>query len=383
MERDLLARPWTKSALALCLAVSLWSAGCGSSPAPPPSPSPSKASPSKSPSPSPSASASPTPVPQYTGPEHTPGDYGPVVRQSLSEYDVLKRKGVDLALGKGWDKALPLLSQAAEQNPDDAEVQFYLMLSKGNLEEGPSVHSEAYFHAKNVIDLAPDSTEATRALDYLAAAESEALLKGEAIPAMTVTVASGSPSPSPSLSPGASKSPTPSKSPSPSKSPPGGTGKSPYAPTKEPALANEEIFVVTPGQAVQLPEAIRSQDSMINQLSEQIQKRIWQTEVYPKAAQPVREMPKGAKVKLQDAQVFYYNIASWRGPVVYAEDEDRNIVYDGNTYRVGAVHIVVTEPDGREVRSWMVNHLERMQPDGTWKVLIGNRLKLQRGIPER
>jgi hypothetical protein len=293
------------------------------------------------------------------------------VRQSLSEYDVLKRKGVDLALAKGWEKALPLLSQAAEQNPDDAEIQFYLMLSKGNLEDGPSVHSEAYFHAKNVLDLAPDSTEATRALDYLAAAESEALLKGEAIPAMTMT----SGSPSPSASPGASKSPSPSKSPS-------GTGKSPYAPTKEPALADKEIFVVTPGQAVQLPEAIRSQDSMINQLSDQIQKRIWQTEVYPKAAQPVREMPKGAKVRLQDAQTFYYNIASWRGPVVYAEDDKRNIVYDGNTYRVGAVHIVVTEPDGREVRSWMVNHLERMQPDGTWKVLIGNRLKLQRGIPE-
>ncbi len=372
MERDLLARPWTKSALALCVAVSLWSVGCGSTPSPPPRPSPSKASPSKSPSPSPSASASPTPVPQYTGPEHTPGDYGPVVRQSLSEYDVLKRKGVDLALGKGWEKAIPLLSQAAEQNPDDAEVQFYLMLSKGNLEEGPSVHSEAYFHAKNVIDLTPGSTEASRALDYLAAAESEALLKGEAIPAMTVAVASGSPSPSP----------LPSASKSPSKSPAAGTGKSPYAPTREPALADKEIFVVTPGQAVQLPEAIRSQDSMINQLSEQIQKRIWQTEVYPKAAQSVRELPKGAKVKLQDAQTFYYNIASWRGPVVYAEDTNRNIVYDGNTYRVGAVHLVVTEPDGREVRTWMVNHLERMQPDGTWKVLIGNRLKLQRGIPE-
>lgn len=351
-------KTWSHTAIMLGLALSM---GCGSNPEPP-KPKPSKPPASASPSASPSPSSTPTPEVDYT-----PGDNGPSVRQSLSEYDVLKRKGMDLTLGKAYEKAIPLLADAAEQNPDDAEVQFYLLLAKGNLEERPSVRSESYMHARNVIELAPKSNEASRAMDYIAAAESEAKLTGEVIPALPDAV-STSPSPSKSASPSPSGSPA---------------SKEPYPPTKEPVLEEKEIFVVKPGQQVQLPEAIRSFESMTAQLGPDLQKRIWQAEVYPKAVE-VRELPKGLKVKLQGSEIYVYNIASWKGPITYQMDSvKREIVYDANTYRVGAVQLLLELKDGSEAKVWFVNHLERMQPDGNWKVLIGNRLQLERGIPTK
>ncbi|MEW6278390.1 MAG: hypothetical protein AB1758_07215 [Candidatus Eremiobacterota bacterium] len=284
----------------------------------------------------------------------------------MSEYDLLKRQGQELMLGKAYEKAVPVLTRALEQQPDDGEVHFFLLIAKGAQEGTPSMSSEAYQHARRVVDLMPDTDESTRAMAYIAAAD-VLVQQGFAKAAPPST-------PTPGATPGAkTPSPAPTIAVKPLRS-------------KEPALNEEEVFIFDPSAAMTLEAPTRMLVSRGGRISPDTMKRIWQVELYPQAVIPansVRELPKGTRLKIQNSEVFIYNLASWRAPVPPLQGERGEILHEPNEFRVAALNVLVEEADGKETKGWIVNQVEKFQDDGTWVVLVGNRLKLERGVPEK
>lgn len=127
------------------------------------------------PSPTPSATATPqatvTPKASNTPDPHFSPLGGKPATEEEKEYYRLQKKAEDLVLAKNYKEAIPLLEQALEQQPKDIENSFYLMLSHGSLEGVPSKASAAYPYAKQVLDLGPNTNEATRAREYLVASD--------------------------------------------------------------------------------------------------------------------------------------------------------------------------------------------------------------------
>ena len=278
----------------------------------------------ETPSETPDASA--TATPDGTGTPDLSATGTPGAEETLDPaYVKLKEEGLNLALGKGYEEAIPHLNKALEVKPDDPEVHFYLMLSHGNVEDSPSPKSEAYPHAKKVLELAPGSSMAERARDYVLSAESEP------------------------------KKPMPDLNADPIERP--GAWK-----------VDSSVVYTLPTAVNLLPDRKWGDSTM---------KELWYLEVVPRSVAEKIEIPKGTKVTLLDGKDYHFSKLSWRGAKL--KDED----FDTDTFLLTVFEIEVDDGPKKGTKGWMVNQMDRFaglteKNVRVWGTKVGPRLPIAR-----
>lgn len=95
---------------------------------------------------------------------------GPVTATPASELDQGKTRGVEQAQLTAYEVALPDLERAAQLDPEDGEVAYYLFLCYRHAEKEPHPSSKAYPVARKVTKLLSDAERSQEAQEYLEAA---------------------------------------------------------------------------------------------------------------------------------------------------------------------------------------------------------------------
>ena len=299
--------------------------GCGGKPAATPSPAAANATAT------PSASASP-------GATSSPGSNGTPQGKSAEEkeYEKLKNQAESLTLGKGYAEAVPLLRECLKQKPDDSQVDFYLMLSLGNLEEEPSPESEAYTFAKKVVEKAPGTPMAERANDYINSAESE---PEEPPPDLKVESIEGTPS-------------------------------------GPPEFKKNTAYILATKITVYL--------TRVDALTLDVKKKLWYLEVRPDAipAEDKLTLPKGASISVQKTDSYYFSKNAWKGgPTGRSNDSSKTVehIFDKNYFCLLAIQVRVESGPSKGQRGWFCNQMDRykgVDEDGNrvWGVKVAPRL---------
>jgi len=260
-------------------------------------------------------------------PSGTPGETAsgtPSAEETLDPaYVKLKEEGVNLALGKGYAEAVPPLEKALEVKPDDPEVHFYLMLSQGMLEETPTPKSPAYGHAKKVLDLAPGSSMAERARDYILSAESEPAKPQTDLPA------------------------------------------DPIGDHRTWFIKQNAVYTMA-APVYMIPDKLMSDD---------LQKELWYLELVPQSVTDKVQVPKGTQYTVRSGQDFYYGKTSWRGGKLKAEE------FDQNMYALTVFEIEIESGPMKGKKGWFVNQMDRFlgvdeSEKPVWGVKLGPRLPL-------
>ncbi len=238
-------------------------------------------------------------------------------------YQKVKDEGINMAMAKGYAEAVPSLEKALELKPDDPEVHFYLMLSQGNLEETPGPKSEAYKHAKKVLELAPGSTMAERARDYILSAESEPAKPMKDLPA------------------------------------------DPIGPPRGWKVKNNAVYTLD-APVFFLPD---------KKMNDQLQKELWYLELVPNSVSEKVQLPKGTQYTVQEGFDYYYGKTSWRAGGAKPNPAE----FDTNMYTVNAFEIEVENGPNKGKRGWFVNQMDRFlgvdeKEEAVFGVKIGPRL---------
>ena len=226
-------------------------------------------------------------------------------------YVKLRNDAKDLALGKDYQSALPILKKALEMRKDDPEVYFYLMLCQGNLEESPSTKSEAYTNAKKVLELGPTTDFAARAKDYIVSAESES-----------------------------------------------------KKPTKD--LDDEmqidgggEYKLVTNGlYKTQVPTVLL--ESNLDSLSAETKKLLWWSQVQPDSVPDKTPVPKGTKLSIKKYQNFFYSRNSWRGDERRSRGSERPDL-DKNYFCITTLDVFIEDGPLKGKHGWLFNQMDRFR----------------------
>jgi len=84
------------------------------------------------------------------------------------DFRTLLDKGIDLSLRNDYKAGLTYLLKAKQQQPDDPTLNFYLFITYKSLVTRHTNKSEAYRFAKRVVALSPGTSQAKKALDFIA-----------------------------------------------------------------------------------------------------------------------------------------------------------------------------------------------------------------------
>ena len=229
-------------------------------------------------------------------------------------------------LAKSYEEAIPLLEQAHEQQPDDVENSFYLLLSHGSLEQVPSKGSAAYPYAKKVMELDPGSNEASRARAYLIGSELS-------IPKDFKY------------------------------------GKN--------TMAAKGAFVYDPEAAYKLATDAPLHTEIEPRMRRDDDATLWEAEVAPDMVTNTTLLTKGTEVAILSEKRFFYSLTSWRKRLPKEPKE-----FDNNIFEVNAFYVeVVSEGDNRGKKGWLVNQIDRHIDENAadqFGVWIPDRLKLER-----
>ncbi|MBI3928625.1 MAG: hypothetical protein HY319_24005 [Armatimonadetes bacterium] len=106
----------------------------------------------------------PTPTPTVV--EVAPLDLSTPEPEEPDVADLIE-EGVELASGKQYEQAVPVLERAEALAPDDLKVHQWLFVCYKNLEAEPGRETMAHRHARRVVELAGGSLQARQARDYL------------------------------------------------------------------------------------------------------------------------------------------------------------------------------------------------------------------------
>lgn len=324
-----------RHALAATLAIGLLTSGCSGGGTPPATPTTAvttSATTSVETTTTPAATGTETPGAETGTPEATasgtPGETAsgtPTAEETLDPaYVKLKEEGVNLALGKGYADAVPALEKALEVKPDDPEVHFYLMLSQGNLEETPTPKSPAYTHAKKVLDLAPGSTMAERARDYILSAESEPKKPMKDLPA------------------------------------------DPIGPPHDWLVKQNAVYTME-APVYMIPD---------KKFGDDLSKELWYLELVPQSVTEKVLVPKGTQFTIHSGLDYYYGKTSWKGGKPRPEE------FDTNMYELNVFEIEIESGDMKGKRGWYVNQLDRFlgvdeKENPVFGVKIGPRLGIR------
>lgn len=281
----------------------------------------------------PTASATPTPAvavtptaPKTPAPNISPLGGKPATEQE-KQYYKLQKKAENLVLAKSYKEAIPLLEQAVEQQPDDVENSFYLLLSHGSLEQVPSKGSAAYPYAKRVVELDPNSNEASRAKAYLVGAELDVAEDFK-------------------------------------------YGKDTFA--------SKGGFVYDGETAYKLSGKALLHTGLNARLGKDDKATLWEAEVAPEMIDSsTLELEKGTEVAILSETHFFYSLTSWRKPLRAKPEE-----FDNNIFEINAFYVeVISDGDSKGKKGWLVNQIDRYlnedapDPWGTW---VPDRLGLER-----
>lgn len=268
----------------------------------------------------PEATASGTPAESASG-TPTPGE-------TLDPAFIkLKDEGQAMAMARGYADAVPTLEKALELKSDDPEVHFYLMLSQGHLEETPGPKSEAYKHAKKVLELAPGSTMADRARDYILSAESE-----------------------------------PAK-------PMKDLAADPIGPPRGWKVKNNAVYTLE-APVFFIPD---------KKMNDQLQKELWYVELVPNSVTDKIQLPKGTQYTVQAGTDYYFGKTSWRG----GNAKPNPAEFDTNMYEITAFEIEIENGPNKGRRGWFVNQMDRFlgvdeKEEPVFGVKVGPRLAIGR-----
>lgn len=307
------------SAVGCGLAAILLVAGCSGGDKPAASPTP-KATATVAATPTPKASKTPDPNVSPLG--------GKPATEDEIQYHNMQTKAEELVLSKSYKEAIPILEQAAEQQPKDLKNIFYLLLSHGSLEPVPDKGSAAYPYAQKVIELAPNSSEAERAHAYLAAAEFK-LPKDFKYGSNTI--------------------------------------------------ASFGAFLYDDGGKYKLTSPAKLHTDLGPRMSRSGKAALWEAEVAPKMVSGYIELPKGTEVTILSENHYFYSLTSWRTPI-----RDNPTKYDESMFEIDAFYVEVTsDGDTKGKKGWVINQADRYVGDkstdgfGVW---IPNRLGLPRQV---
>lgn len=274
----------------------------------------------------PSPTATPGPEAGTPNPQISPLGGKPATEEE-KEYYRLQTRAKDFVLARDYEKAIPLLEQAAKQRPNDVENAFYLLLSHGSLEVIPSKGSAAYPYAKKVVELAPNTNEASRARSYLVGAE--------------LSIPKGFK----------------------------------YGDQTFHSLGE---FQFEPETAYKLVADTPLHTELAARISPDGQKTLWETEVAPKMSGGTVLLKKGTEVQILSESHYFHSLTSWRKPLPKEPTE-----YDDSIFEVHGFYVeVVSAGDNKGKKGWIINQVDRFidkpgdDPFGVW---ISNRLGLARG----
>lgn len=286
------------------------------------------------PAPTPTATATPTatvtatatPVAKNTPDPNISPLGGKPATEEEKQYYRLQTKAKDLVLARSYEDAIPLLEQALEQKPDDYENHFFLLLAHGSLDKVPSKGSAAYPHAKKVVELAPNTTEAERAKAYLVGAEFEV--------------------------------PDDFK-----------YGKKTFF--------SWGGFVFNEETAYKLAAPAQLHTEIGPRISRDQKATLWEAEIAPDMITNTLTLEKGTEVKILTQEHYFHSLTSWRKPLPQDPKE-----FDDNIFEVNAFYVeVVSEGDNKGKKGWLVNQMDRYvsdeseDPFGVW---FPDRLKILR-----
>ena len=271
--------------------------------------------------PSPTATVAPTPAVVYT----PSGPFTPFVAETASPEEVayynLKKKAEDLVLAKSYEEALPVLQEALETNADDHDIHFLLLLTHGNLEVEPTVDSEAYKHAKRVIEIKATANEAQRARSYIASAHSEPEVPRTEVGSDTIPKA----------------------------------------------------WAVEEGAAYELTVPCSLLLGEKQSLGVKGKRRLWEMEVYPEGEDNKIDLPAKTQMVILAKENFLYSKLSWRG-----RTPTERKLFDSTMYNLGAFFVEVTgDGEFKGKKGWIVNQMDRFisdDPESPWGVWTPNRL---------
>lgn len=314
----------SKSRLVACgLAAALFVPGCsGDDPAPTPSATATAA-------PTPQATATQAPKAAKTPDPHFSPLGGKPATEEEKEYYRLQKKAEDLVFAKNYKDAIPLLEQAYEQQPKDYENAFHLMISHGSLEGVASKASAAYPYAKKVLELAPNTNEASRAREYLIAAE--------------------------------------------------------FSPPEDfkygkKTLASYGGFVYDGETAYKLTSDTPLHVDIQARITKDGKANLWEAEVAPEMVSGNRvTLEKGTEIKVLSEIRFFHGLTSWRKPLPQKPGESD---FDDSYFEVDAMYVeVVSDGDNKGKKGWMVTQIDRfMKPGETdpWATWIPSRVDMLR-----
>jgi hypothetical protein len=272
------------------------------------------------------AAATPT-APKTPEPNISPLGGKPATEEE-KEYYRLQKKAEDMVLSRDYEGAIPLLEQAMQQNPDDPDNSFYLLLSHGSLEMVPSKGSAAYPYAKKILEVAPRSNEAERARAYLIGAEFQ-LPEGFKYGNKT--------------------------------------------------FYTYGAFVFDPQTAYKLNADTPLHADLNARLGKDGKAKLWEAEVAPKMVGEFLKLPKGTEVQILSESHYFHSLTSWRKPLPAQPKE-----YDDTIFEVNAFYVeVVSEGENKGKKGWIVNQIDRYtgtgqegeDPFGVW---IQDRLDIPR-----
>lgn len=255
---------------------------------------------------------------------HSPLGGKPATEEE-KEYYTRKKEGEDLALARNYAKAIPLFEELLEQQPDDVEVIFYLMLSHGATENAPGKSSKAYPYAEKIVKEHPLSREIDKARAYVNSAN---LVVPDKFKYGTDT------------------------------------------------MESKGEWVIDEKPSYKASTDLAFHTSMPARIGPNEQAVLWETEASPATATGVEKLPKGAEVKILAFKEFLHGLTSWRKPVRPKEGE-----YDNTMFDVTAMYVeVISEGPLLGQKGWVVNHSDRylgINEEDPWGVWLSNRL----GVP--
>jgi tetratricopeptide (TPR) repeat protein len=253
---------------------------------------------------------------------------GKPATEEEKQYHNLQKKAEGLVLSRSYEEAIPLLEQALEQQPDDIENSFYLLLSHGSLEVIPSKGSAAYPYAKKVVEIDPASKEAARARAYLIGAELN-------IP-----------------------------------------DDFKYGID---TFASRGGFVFDDETAYKLGADALLHLEIGSRLGRDGKSALWEAEIAPAEVPDTLLLKKGTEVAILSSSRYFYSLTSWRKPL---PDNPPETDFDNTIFEINAMFVeVVSEDENKGKKGWVVNQMDRFldknrdDPYGTW---IPDRFNLPR-----
>jgi hypothetical protein len=252
-------------------------------------------------------SVTPTAVETPTATPTVEVSASPTETAAQKEYERKRADVEGLVLGRGFEKAIPLLRDLEKEQPEDPLVQFYLMLSLGSLEDEPGPKTEAFTVANILIEKPDvDPNLKMRAQDYVNCALSEP--------------------------------------------------KKPLPDINVPAIEGGGELKFAKDSAYDLSKPVTLLETDTNTLTADIKKDLWFMEVRPEAITTKLALPKGTKVAVRDARAYFISKKCWK--TTTREDADQ---VDTNTFDIMAVFLVVVDGPLKGKQGWYVNQMDRFR----------------------